>query len=361
MRSAYRAVAVSAIVAAASFVIRADVTPPSQAAEIQLQLGDILFSEGQVPRSPRRLSQRPEGRAADDVRRPRMGVIASALRVAEFDLARTEAEKLVKSAPGGPEAMALYGDALWAMRAVRGSRAATTRTRWRCRRSWRAAITAWPSRCRAQPARRGDERGAGGAAARRRATSRSTTPSARSTSGMHKYEEAAAAYSQLRQPAAEQGSQREGRVVARRDPLPALVRPARAVRDGSRRRRQDLHRRLPAGERKGHRPRQGQRRGGAGLRRRHRLGEHGHHAADGAAARHHAGHLHAQRRRRRRRPARPAAGAHRLAGARHAQAAQRAVPDQEPAAARHSGKRNREPVAAGARLLDDRSTTRRTS
>ena len=36
---------------------------------------------------------------------------------------------------------------------------------------------------RAQPARRGDGRGAGGAAARRRATSRSTTPSARSTSG----------------------------------------------------------------------------------------------------------------------------------------------------------------------------------
>ena len=46
MRSAYRAVAVSAIVAAASLVIRADVTPPSQAAEVQLQLGDILFSEG---------------------------------------------------------------------------------------------------------------------------------------------------------------------------------------------------------------------------------------------------------------------------------------------------------------------------
>jgi len=46
MRSAYRAVAVSAILAAASLVIRADVTPPSQAAEVQLQLGDILFSEG---------------------------------------------------------------------------------------------------------------------------------------------------------------------------------------------------------------------------------------------------------------------------------------------------------------------------
>ena len=54
---------------------------------------------------------------------------------------------------------------------------------------------------------------------------------------MHKYEEAAAAYSQLRQPAAEQGSQREGRMVARRDPVPAIVRPAGAVRDRSGRRR----------------------------------------------------------------------------------------------------------------------------
>src|SRR5947207_2799100 len=51
----------------------------------------------------------------DDVRRPRMGVIASALRVAEFDLARAEAEKLFQSDPRGPEAMTLYGDALWSM------------------------------------------------------------------------------------------------------------------------------------------------------------------------------------------------------------------------------------------------------
>jgi len=46
MRCVYRAVAVSAILVAASLIIRADVTPPSQAAEVQLQLADILFSEG---------------------------------------------------------------------------------------------------------------------------------------------------------------------------------------------------------------------------------------------------------------------------------------------------------------------------
>ena len=46
MQSAFRVVAVSAIIAAASLVIRADVTPSSQSSEIQLQLADLLFSEG---------------------------------------------------------------------------------------------------------------------------------------------------------------------------------------------------------------------------------------------------------------------------------------------------------------------------
>ena len=82
------------------------------------------------------------------------------------------------------------------------------------------------------------------------------------------------------------------------------------------------------------------------------VGEHRHHPSDRAAARHHAGHLHAERRRRPRRPARPAARAHRLARARLAQAAQRAVPDQEPAAARHPGEGDRRAVADRARLLD---------
>ena len=77
---------------------------------------------------------------------------------------------------------------------------------------------------------------------------------------MHKYEEAAGGLLELRQPAAEQGSQREGRLVARRDPLPAVVRPARAVRNRSRRGRQALHGRFPAGERQGRRAREGQRR-----------------------------------------------------------------------------------------------------
>src|SRR5215470_19320261 len=114
MRSAIRVAAASALVAAASFILRADTTPPSLASEIQLQLGDLLFSEGKYLDSLDAYRNALKTAPPDSLRRPRIGVIASALRVAEFDLARIEAEKLFQADPKGPDVMALYGDALWA-------------------------------------------------------------------------------------------------------------------------------------------------------------------------------------------------------------------------------------------------------
>jgi len=113
MQIAFRVAAVSALVAAASFVLRADTAPPSQSSEIQLQLADLLFSEGKFLDSLDAYRNALKTAPSDAVRRPRMGVIASALRVAEFDLARVEAEKLYQADPKGPDAMTLYGDALW--------------------------------------------------------------------------------------------------------------------------------------------------------------------------------------------------------------------------------------------------------
>src|SRR3982751_430920 len=113
MRSALRVAAASALVAAASFVIRADATPLSQASEIQLQLGDLLFSEGKYLDSLDAYRNALKTATPDSARRPRVGVIASALRVAEFDLARLEAEKLYQADPKTPDSMTLYGDALW--------------------------------------------------------------------------------------------------------------------------------------------------------------------------------------------------------------------------------------------------------
>jgi len=113
MQIAFRVAAASALVAAASFVIRADAAPPSQSSEIQLQLADLLFSEGKFLDSLDAYRNALKTAPSDGARRPRMGVIASALRVAEFDLARVEAERLYQADPKGPDSMTLYGDALW--------------------------------------------------------------------------------------------------------------------------------------------------------------------------------------------------------------------------------------------------------
>jgi tetratricopeptide (TPR) repeat protein len=112
MQSAFRVVAASTLIVAASLMIRAQ-TPQSQSFEVQLQLGDVLFSEGRFMDSLEAYRTALKVAPPDMTRRPRVGVIASALRVAEFDIARTEAEQLYKTDPTGPESMSLYGDALW--------------------------------------------------------------------------------------------------------------------------------------------------------------------------------------------------------------------------------------------------------
>ncbi len=113
MHSAIRVAVASAIVATATFLISADSTPASEASEVQLRIGDLLFAEGRFSDSLDAYRNSLKTATPDGTRRPRMGVIASALRVAEFGLARLEAEKLHQSDPKGPDATALYADALW--------------------------------------------------------------------------------------------------------------------------------------------------------------------------------------------------------------------------------------------------------
>jgi Flp pilus assembly protein TadD len=113
MHSAIRVAVASAIVATATFIISADTTPASEASEVQLRIGDLLFAEGRFSDSLDAYRNALKTAPPDGTRRPRMGVIASALRVAEFGLARAEAEKLHQSDPKGPDATALYADALW--------------------------------------------------------------------------------------------------------------------------------------------------------------------------------------------------------------------------------------------------------
>jgi tetratricopeptide (TPR) repeat protein len=109
----FRSAAVAAVVIAASFVIHAEVTPQSQSPEIQLQLGDEFMAEGRYQDALEAYKRALAIVPPDKVRTARSGVIASALRVAEFELARAEAEKLVASSPLSPDVIALHADALW--------------------------------------------------------------------------------------------------------------------------------------------------------------------------------------------------------------------------------------------------------
>jgi predicted aspartyl protease/Flp pilus assembly protein TadD len=113
MSSGVRIVAVSAFVVAAALVIHADGVT-SQASDIQLRLGRLLFEQGQYPEALEAYRNAVNGEDSGTVRQARAGLIASALRVADFDLARREADTLVKAAPRDPDAVALYADSLWA-------------------------------------------------------------------------------------------------------------------------------------------------------------------------------------------------------------------------------------------------------
>ena len=113
MLRGFQATLVGILCGAAVIAIHADVS--SQASEIQLQLGHQLFGEGRYLEALDAYQRALSGAGGDrDARAPRSGIIQSALRVAEFDVARTQAEALVGSAPRDPMALALHGDALWA-------------------------------------------------------------------------------------------------------------------------------------------------------------------------------------------------------------------------------------------------------
>src|SRR5262245_23484390 len=114
MYTGARAIAMAAVVAAASLVTSADVTPQSQAGEIELQLGHEFFAEGRYSDALDAYQRALRASSPADPRATRTGLIQAALRIAEFATARAEASTLLKSSPTDPRAMTLYADALWA-------------------------------------------------------------------------------------------------------------------------------------------------------------------------------------------------------------------------------------------------------
>jgi hypothetical protein len=112
MRKSLRFVSVAAtLVVAATLALRADVNAD---ADLQYQLGSLLFEETRYREA---LDAYDRAMRTDDPAlavRARKGKVRSALRLAEFGVARTEAETLRAQAGTDAEALSMYGDALWA-------------------------------------------------------------------------------------------------------------------------------------------------------------------------------------------------------------------------------------------------------
>lgn len=105
--------AACALAATLTFGAVADQSP-SSAPEIQLQLATLLYSEGRYFEALQAYQRAANTADPASELRARIGAVRSALYVAEFGVARTEAARVVKVAPRNAEAISVYGDSLWA-------------------------------------------------------------------------------------------------------------------------------------------------------------------------------------------------------------------------------------------------------
>ncbi len=112
MQTTMRLVLAAAVVAAgATIAVRAQVA--SGDAELQFELGTLLFEEARYRESLVAFDRATRGEDGDLIVSARKGKVRSALRIAEFTMARLEADLLRQETPEDAEALALYGDTLW--------------------------------------------------------------------------------------------------------------------------------------------------------------------------------------------------------------------------------------------------------
>jgi Flp pilus assembly protein TadD len=101
-----------ALVAGGTLALRADVNGD---ADLQYQLATLLFDETRYQEALLAFDRAILATDPALVVRARKGKVRTALRIAEFQLARKEAEVLKAQASTDHEALALYADSLWAM------------------------------------------------------------------------------------------------------------------------------------------------------------------------------------------------------------------------------------------------------
>ena len=111
--SGRRAGVVFSIAALCTLALSADERASSGDADLHFQLANQLFEENRLQEALRSFDKATR---TDDIglaTQARKGKIRTALKVAEFGLARQEAETLTATAGHDPEALALLGDAMW--------------------------------------------------------------------------------------------------------------------------------------------------------------------------------------------------------------------------------------------------------
>ena len=82
-------------------------------AELQYQLGGLLFEETRYYEAMLAFDRATQATDQELAQRARKGKVKAALRIAEFDTALQEAERLTTDTPSDVEGLSLHGDALW--------------------------------------------------------------------------------------------------------------------------------------------------------------------------------------------------------------------------------------------------------
>jgi Flp pilus assembly protein TadD/predicted aspartyl protease len=108
-RTAQALACIAALVLGATLV-RATATGD---AELDFQLATLLFDETRYDEALQAFDRATEAEDSALVVRARKGKVRSALKVAQFAIARSEAEMLRSEASADAEALSLYGDAIW--------------------------------------------------------------------------------------------------------------------------------------------------------------------------------------------------------------------------------------------------------
>ena len=265
-------------------------------ASLQFQLGTLLFEETRY-REALDAFRRAVGADSKSLAvQARIGVVKSALRLGEFIEAQKEATTLKQQEPRSADVLAVHADALWSAGLFDEAH-----------QEFKDALVLVPdlsrghhglARALASQNKLEEALNEAQVALKLVAARRGNPPHRRIDLRAHAPLRAGGGrLRQLRQPAAEQGSQRQGGMVALADPLPAIVRRARADRDRRGRGGSAAHRGLPRHRRQGDRQGPRQRRPRAGLRARYRLGADDDFAADRIERGGAPDHLHAERRR----------------------------------------------------------------